>query len=148
MARVRKKKWTGRPFESVGEHYTDSHGNSRPDVSARIFESMLVSPAFRSLTARQKVLYLYCKAQHYGKKKPSKDYDAEQYPQTQQDICFYFNLALAVEYGLYAKTSRNEFYSDIKRLREVGLIETVISGKATKTKSVYRFSSKWRDFKE
>lgn len=144
MAR-QKKKWNARPFESIGETFVDLTGNLRKDSIAQLYESQLQSPAFMSLTARQKILWVYVKSQLYGKAKPRQaDYEGLQI----DDNCFYFNHALAVRYGLYAKSSRREFYNDMKVLCDRGFIEVVSSGKNTRTKSVYRFSCQWKYWKD
>ncbi len=132
----RNKKYKPRPFESA---------TADENEFARIYESMLTHPAFIGLKTRQKILYLYVKAQFYGKRKPQSDF--KDIPQFQGDDCFYFNFGLAVRYGLYTKTGNKEFYADMKALCETGFIECISSGKFTKTRSIYRFSSEWKKAK-
>jgi len=129
----RKQKYKPKSFESTGKSN---------DTSANIFDSMLTHPDFMGLKTRQKILYVYCKNQFYGKRKPRSDFpEIEKF---QSDECFYMNLALVVEYGLYTKTGRKEFYSDMKALCEAGFIECISNGKSTKSRSIYRFSDKWK----
>ena len=129
-----RKKYKPKSFESTG---------LSSDTSANIFNSMLIHPAFMALKTRQKLLYIYCKNQYYGKRKPKADFpDIES---LQSDECFYMNLGLAVDYGLYTRTGRKEFYSDLKSLCEAGFIECVSSGRSTKSRSIYRFSDKWKN---
>lgn len=132
----RKKKYIPKAFESAG--------NSN-DTSANIYESMLLSPAFISLKPRQRMLYVYCKSQYYGKRKPAKDYkELELY---QEETCFYMNRATIRKYGLYAEKSNKEFYADIKELIDKGFITRELQGGGNgHTKSVYKFSSKWREY--
>lgn len=52
----------------------DDCGRMRADTSANIYESMLTSDAFALLTTKQQILYVFCKAQYYGKRKPEKDF--------------------------------------------------------------------------
>lgn len=132
----RKKKYIPKAFESVG---------ASNDTSANIYESMLLSPAFISLTPRQRVLYLCCKAQYYGKHKPAKDYkELELY---QDDTCFYMNRAIIRKYCLYSDSSNKEFYHDIEVLINKGFITKELQGGGNgHTKSVYKFSGKWRDY--
>ena len=139
----RKRKWTARPFESLGERFQDPNtGAVRADTSAAIFESMLLSPAYMDLSTRQKQLYLICKAQYYGHRKPGADFpDVEL---VSGDDVFYLNLGAVVRYGLYTRNMRGKFYADMKELENHGFIETVSSGKSTKTKSIYRFSPGWK----
>ena len=101
----RRKPYIPRSFESTGE---------ARDTSANIYESMLKSVAYQDLTKNQRLLYVYMKAQYYGKRKPGRDFpDVER---LQGDDLFYFNLALAEEYGLYTRKNRGAFYDDIKAI--------------------------------
>lgn len=70
----RRKKYVPKKWESKGEVYMDDSGSRKADTSANIYESMLTSKAFAFLTDRQKMLYVCCKAQYYGKRKPGRDY--------------------------------------------------------------------------
>lgn len=103
---------------------------------------MLLSPAWMDLSTKQKLMYVYMKNQYYGKRKPQKDYPGIE--QFQGDDLFYFNLDLAVRYGLYTRSNNRAFYSDIRTIEQHGFIDTVSSGSATKSRSVYRFSSRWQ----
>lgn len=129
----KRRKYKPKGFESTG---------ISNDTSANIYESMLLSSAWKDLKPRERQLYLYCKAQYYGKRKPSKDYpDIEAF---QSENCFYLNLAAVVKYGIYTRNGNKEFYADIKTLAQHGFIEIVSSGKVTKTKSIYKYSDKWQ----
>lgn len=121
---ARKKKYVPKSFES----------SKAGDVSANIYASMMQSRAWGNLTNNARVLYLYMKLQYYGQKT---------IPDREQE-CFYFNKALVTKnYQLY--TNVNQFYKDKKMLIDNGFIETVENGKNTRTKSIYRFSSKGRE---
>ena len=141
MPRAKKKTYEPKAFESRnrGRTFVNQRGKNQADTSANIYESMLQSEAFKSLKKGQKVLYLYCKAQYYGKRKPSKDYK-EQY---QDDSCFYMNWGKALDYGLYPESSSKNFYSDMKALEEKGFIKKLKSGKDHKEKNVYQFVDDW-----
>lgn len=132
----RRKGYTPKGFES------DSRGN---DTSANIYESMLQSAAFMDLTKTQRLLYLYMKAQYYGKRKPCKDYP--DVPQFKGDDLFYFPLGLAERYRLYSRSNNRQFYSDIAALEGHGFIKIVSSGRNTKTKSIYQYSGDWKLWK-
>ena len=140
-----KSKFEPEPFESAGGYYLKS-GKVRKDTSANIYESMLRSEAFMTLTSRQKVLYLYCKAQFFGKRKPGKDHP--EVDEFQGDEAFYLNLKMAVdEYGLYPEGSAKNFYQDMAALIDHGLIVRISSGFRRREKSVYRFSTAWKEWK-
>lgn len=143
---ARKRKWTARPFESQGQRFADpTTGATRADTSSNIYESMLLSDAFLDLTNRQKLLYVVCKSQFYGHRKPSQDFpDVEQ---VAGDDCFYLNLGAVVRYGLYTRNMRGKFYADLKILEAHGFIKTVSSGRSTKSKSIYRFTPDWKYWK-
>ena len=142
----RRKKWSARPFESAGEKFTDpTTGKLRTDTSANIYESMLLHPAYMTLTNRQKALYIICKAQFYGHRKPGQDFPEVE--NVQPDTCFYLNLAAVCRYGNYSRNMRREFYGDMRVLEEHGLIKKISSGASTKSKSVYRFSADWKEWK-
>ena len=138
MGRTKKPTYKPRTFESKGEHYTTAKGRTAADTSANIYESMLTSPAFKALKPRLKVLYLYCKAQYYGKRKPTKDNDKY------GTDTFYFNWGKALEYGLYPESAASNFYHDMQELEKAGFIKKLFSGKAHKEKNVYQYSNEWQ----
>ena len=141
----RRKKWTARPFESQGQKFTDPNtGTVRTDTSANIYESMLLHPAFTSLKPRQQVLYLVCKAQFYGHRKPKQDFT--ELEDVQGDECFYMNLSAVIRYGNYTRNMRREFYTDMRELEKRGFIKTISSGRSTKSKSIYQFSADWKNW--
>lgn len=127
------------PHETKGGFL--SRGKPRAEVYARVTESMMRSPAFMMLTHRQQILFLFCKLQWIGKRKPSLDF--EEY---QGDDLFYLNwAAVCDDYGLYTPKSKKNFYTDMQALIDHGLIDMVASGKSQRKKTVYRFSVRWRD---
>lgn len=131
------KKFQCKNFEGGGKKFLDTHKACIPETSANIFESMLRSPAYMRLTDKQRNLYVVCKAQYYGKRKPSKDYGTEIF----DDQCFYLNWEGVQHYGLYKDHSH--FYRDMSALIAAGFIERVSSGAGKREKSIYRYSSKW-----
>lgn len=124
----RKHLYQKKPFESTG---------ASNDTSANVYMSMLLSAAWRALTAQQQRLYLYCKAQLYAEKqKPNND-----------PFCFTMNQSKWAElYGLYEKSNAKGFYRDMSALIEKGFITCVECGAITRTKSIYRFSSMWQNY--
>ena len=146
MGRTKKPTYKPRSFESrnCGGSFINQRGKNQAETSANIFESMLQSPAFKSLTAKQQILYVYCKSQYYGKRKPAKDYEKKGLYQDQAH--FYFNWQLALDYDLYTEKSHSGFYKDMKALMQKGFFELVKSGKEHKTKNIYKFSDKWQEW--
>ena len=137
-----KQTYQPKPFESTGSHFTNPvTGQIQADTSANIYESMLMNPLYQNLLPRQQSLYTICKAQYYGKRKPSKDFpDIEDFA---EPTCFYLNWATVQRYGLYSTTAEHDFRDDMKALAEHGFIEVVASGKAHRTKTVYKLSDRW-----
>lgn len=122
----RKKKYVPKSFESV-------NGNC---LSANLYATMLQSKAWKKLNKGAMVLYLYMKLQYYGAR------NIVDHPQTD----FVFNKAMVTQvYGLY--TNMSQFRKDRDLLIEYGFIEYVENGKNTRTKSIYRFSNKWQQYK-
>lgn len=122
----RRTQYQKKAFESTGV----SH-----DVSANLYASMLLSPAWMDLTAQQKTLYVMCKLQLYGeRRKPTDD------PAT-----FTMNRSKWCElYKLYKPGNQAGFYRDMTALIEHGFVVCVESGACTRTKSIYRLSSAWQ----
>ena len=142
MAVVIVAKAKGKKYESSGEKYIDKNGTVRTETFAAIYESMLVSKAFINLTARQKMLYVYCKAQIVGKRKPKQDYkDLNLY---QQDECFYLSEQMLYDYGLYTEAGRRYISKDFKVLIDKGFIKKLASGQCSKSKNVYMLVSDWQ----
>ena len=129
MPRFRKKPYVKKQFESTGVS---------SDISANIYMSMLVSVAWRKLTARQCKLYLYCKAQYYAeKKKPVKD----------NLLSFTMNKSKwSSLYKLYLKNNHKYFQKDMDALISYGFVRCLESGANSRTKSIYEFSDKWQKY--
>lgn len=124
----RKTPYQKKVFESSG---------ASNDTSANLYMSMLLSDAWKSLTAQQQRLYLYCKAQYYAEKqKPNGD-----------PLCFTMNQSKWCGlYRLYEKSNAKGFYRDMAALIQAGFVSCIECGAATRTKSIYRFSSMWQKY--
>ena len=128
MKNPKKTPYNKKSFESDG---------SSSDTSANIYMTMILSKAWMDLTARQRLLYLYCKAQYYAEKvKPNND--KESFTMNQSKWCGL--------YGLYEKTNAKGFYRDMTALINHGFIACSECGAITRTKSIYRFSSMWQKY--
>ena len=123
----RKRQYQPQPFESSGK--------SKAYIA--IYPDMMDSPAYHDLTPTQRDLYLWCKRQLYGQK------DISSMPQHY----FYFNRAMWCEkYQLYGDGNRAGFSRDMEALISHGFVDCVYSGKISRTKSIYRLSSRWQDY--
>ena len=113
------------------------------DTSANIYRSMLLHPVCKDLTASQFRLYVYCKSELYGKNR----HDLDRFPAyVREDPAYFtFNKAKWQKDGLYGLYSNSgQFYRDMAALIEHGLIDCIQSGYTTRTKSLYRFSTRWQ----
>ena len=128
------------PFES-DRRWKDPH--RADDTHARIFHSMMVSPAWKDLTSNQKVLYLACKDRFFGE---DSIYDSDG---KKQELWFYMNADLWSNlYALYPRSSNERFKQDKKALMSHGFIEEISPGKTTRKKSIYAFSDEWKNWSE
>jgi len=129
MPRYKKRGYEKKPFESTGES---------SDISANIYMSMMMSPAWMELTKRQMVLYIYCKGQYYGeKKKPVKD-NLFSFTMNKSKWCSL--------YKLYSVGNAKYFHADMDALISFGFVRCIECGVTTRTKSIYEYSSKWQDY--
>lgn len=149
----KKKRMDSEPFESIcREKFQNQNGEIQSEVFARIYESQLQSAAFTDLNNRQKMLYICCKAQYMGKRKPQEDY--KELSLFQDNKCFYLSKKDLVEnYKLYTSSMDKEIYGnakqnipgDFKVLEEHGLIDIIVNGRY-KQKNIYRLSDRWHNW--
>lgn len=144
MSRSRRTIDKGQPFET-----TYRINGKEPDTFTRIYESVLISEAFQDLSPQVQMLYICMRAQYYGKRKPNREYDESfiLWDQIKTDDCFFFSRHMASKYMKKYEKNSSRLYRDIKVLEEHGFIETVFSGKSSKSKSVYKYSDKWKEWK-
>lgn len=133
-------------FETVGKVRYNPNGALHNDTFATIYDSMLLSDAFQDLNSTQQILYIICKKQFYGARKPHKDYP--DMIELAGDDKFYLNVDIAINrYHLYSPKSKKNFYTDMQVLISHGFIERVASGKAHRTKTIYKYSAEWKKWK-
>ncbi len=133
----KKDKYVPKSFES--NVYINVGSKKQRDTSANIYESMLLSEAWQDLTPRQKILYIYCKAQYYGEKNyqlKEKDTNPEIFTMNQ---CKWHK-----KYKLYSLGNRNQFYKDMEGLITHGFIKCVECGAIARQKNIYAFNNKWK----
>ena len=125
----RKSEYVKQPFES---------DCSRSDTSANVYDSMLRSAAWIDLKPSAQALYFVCKSQYYAEKRKPIISDRTSFTMNQGKW--------ADTYKLYRKDNSKAFYRDMAALIEHGFIDCAESGANTRTKSIYRFSSRWHDY--
>lgn len=118
-----------------------------------ITNSMMDSPAWRSLSSRDKDFYLYCSRwKHQAETRKESESDPQKYPRDRwteggdvRPSDFYINHAKAVAYGLIKSWNDATLRRCIKSLVRHGFIDYVFSGKGG-TKSVFRMSDRWKNY--
>lgn len=158
MARKRKNKryFVWESLSGTAEHdYISWTGKRETDTTTNITYSMMTSPAFKDLTARQRMLYIYAKSQFWAaRSRPSKDFkEVQEFQEVEGRLCFYLNHALLSEvYSLYPKSNHRDLYKDIQALIEHGFIERVTNttGKDVSEnnhmRNIYRYSDGWKSW--
>lgn len=106
----------------------------------QLFDDLLDSKAFHSLSARQKILYVYCLRESHGTAMRDNAPEGGQ----GDERLFYMNRGLRVKvHELYSESDTRGFERDMGALVSVGLVDCVSSGYAAREKSVYRLSARW-----
>ena len=148
MAKNKLRAYIPKTFESdqqflVGRNY---------DTSANIYMSMMLSPAWMELSKAQQILYLYCKAQYYGKnKKEHRELLTGEEIMLNKDVDtskrFFMNREMWLNlYKIYP--DNGQFYKDIKVLCDLGFVKTVERNQHSKKRNIYEFSDKWREYRK
>ena len=120
----------------------ESAGSSK--VSASINLSMMLSPAWKQLSNNAISLYLHMKTQLFAV--PYKDKPLNEYGENDREL-FVFNRAMYTKvFPIFGNGEQFRRYSH--ELIQYGFIELVESGKFTRTKNVYRYSSNWKSWYE
>ncbi len=103
------------------------------DSFARLYKSMLLSPAFQDLTPKQQITLLYCNVSLWSG------------PFDESSGQFYMNKGLWCDtYNLFSSNSNAKFCACMAELIEHGFIDCIGNGYSTKEKSLYRFSTRWK----
>lgn len=118
---------------------SDTRRNKR-QTFARIYSNQLICPAWLDLTNAQRVLYIACRDREFFKHPAETGTAAD-------DNLFFMNRDLYVNYyGLYKANNKRGFIRDRNALISHGFISIYRSGKNTRTKSVYTYSDKWKEW--
>ena len=136
----KKRVYQKKSFESTG---------SNSDTSANVYLSMMMSPAWKDLTPRQKVLYYYAKSRLYGQKTAEKQSLFKQYPdfKAPSNVDIFFSLSIGnvtKDAELYSETNLQAFYRDLESLILHGFIRCVACGNIARVKTIYTYSDKWQ----
>lgn len=127
------------------DHTYMYNGKIAKDTTTRLCYTMLISPAFKDLSTRQRMLYVYAKTEFFG----SRDRPRKKFKEFDSDIYFYLNhYLLSSIYELYPKTNKKGLYDDIKALISHGFIENVTNGRANQQRSIYKYSDKWKTWEK
>ncbi|HIW39664.1 MAG TPA: hypothetical protein IAA36_01680 [Candidatus Eubacterium pullicola] len=129
MSKKKKGTYIPFPFET-----TKSGRPKKPEAFSSIYYSMLISPAFTSLTASQKTLYMYCKVQYYGEEPVGKP----TFSMNKGKWC--------KKYKLYSEGNAQGFYRDMEALINHGFIDCIYQGALYHRKNRYMFSNRWQQY--
>lgn len=113
------------------------------DTCAQIYSSMLTHPAYLKLTYRQRFLYVCCKDQIFGKRKPRNTDGYKEMPELCRDEVFFFGIDDAKQYGIADEKNHGSFYRDMGTLIKAGFIDKLIDGVKGRGRAVYRLSDRW-----
>lgn len=132
------------PYESAGKR-VNNKGYYVNDSYARIAVSLLESEAFQSLSSRQKLLLINMRAQRYGSRPPDKDFkeDDPHWDTVHDRNAFYYPFSLAAKRMPEYRNNSSRFFHDIDDLVGKGFIDIAIHGHNTRSKNVYKYSSRW-----
>lgn len=139
-------------FESYGYIKGGTHyfkpvfgDTERKDSTAAITMCMLSHPSFKDLKARQRLLYLYAKAQYRGMVDRTEFEEA--YPQFKgHPEYIYLNNKLLIDvFEMYSKHSARELYNDIKVLTEHGFMVPVGYDEPTQ-RIIYKLIPEWQNW--
>ena len=130
-------------WETLGPTFT-VNGQKRRDSFCRVFDSLLLSDAFKDLSPRQKVLLISMTSQRFGHRKPERVYPDN--PSVHGEAFFFFSWRDAQLYGLYPASCSSAFYKDMNVLIEHGFIKKTVSGKATHTRNILEFIPDWKNW--
>jgi len=118
-----KKPYIKKSYESDG---------SKSDTFLMFYESMHLSPAWKSLGPTAKVLYFACKSQSHSEKHKK---NPDQFTMNRSKWCH--------KYQIYGEGNGAGFTRDMTELIEKGFIICVECGANSRTKSVYQYSDMW-----
>lgn len=138
-------------FESENSVAPKGKNGKRKDKSANIYYTMLMSNAWRNLTGNQKELYLFCKLQQFGESLSMQEHATAQEKENDEkpnlSDRFTMNKSKWCElYRLYIPQNAKRFYKDMQALIDNGFVEKLQSGFTDRSKNIYKFSSKWKEF--
>lgn len=128
----------------IPDNYASLKGEG--DTSANIYMSMMTSLAWKKLTPRAGFLYLHMRALEFGNTRHDKDSFEEVYRDNNKYFTFNESKWLKGKGGFELYSNKNSFYTDIAILIELGFIDCVECGESTRTKSLYKFSSRWQTY--
>ena len=141
----RKRTFPTKLYATAGRY--EVNGTFRDDTFAQIYESVLRSEAFQSLAPRVQMLYIYTRMQEMGKRKPNRELKNTMVEEfVKSEDYFFFPSNVAAQYTSRYNSKQSNLYKDMRTLEEHGFIDIVISGRNTRTKSVYRHSDRWKQY--
>lgn len=117
------------------------------DVFVPLYKTLAESPAFLDLSDKQRLILLYMYGQKFfaGKNRPH-EADLPNLSEEERAECFYFNQAVAAKWKLRGKNDGALYTKDIPALIEHGFIDAVANGRANHSRSIYKYSTRWKQW--
>lgn len=138
-------------FESYGYIKNGKHyfmpilgDTERVDSPITLTMAMLSHPAFKDLTPKQRLLYMYAKSQYKAMVDRTKF--EEDYPQFKgKPEYIYLNHKLMIDvFEMYPKSSARLLYKDITALTEHGFLQPVLD--ESNQRKVYKLIAEWQNW--
>lgn len=121
----------------------------------RLYDDLLFSVAFNSLTPGARTLYMFFLYARYHQTSEEKAYLAQKYGNTDHTYLF-FNESRwqdtpnhkrdSMHYCIYPVGGGRQFRRDKNALIDKGFLEVIEQNSHRMAKNVYRLSSKWQDY--
>lgn len=116
-----------------------------------ITKQMLLSQAWRKMTANQQRLYVFGRFRCFDADHPRKDFP--DLPMMQKNDVFYLSFPEAVKMGFYTKGNKKRFYEDMHQIEKLGfwkkitLVPNTSNGGEYFPRAVYKMTADWMDYK-
>lgn len=115
-----------------------------------ITKKMLLSQAWRKMTANQQRLYVLGRFCCFNADHPRKDFP--DLLMMQKNDVFYLSFQEAVKMGFYTKSNKKRFYKDMHQIENLGFWKKITlaprySGGELFPRAVYKMTTDWENYK-
>lgn len=115
-----------------------------------ITKKMLLSQAWRKMTANQQRLYVLGRFRCFNADHPRKDFP--DLPMMQNNDVFYLSFPEAVKMGFYTKGNKKRFYEDMQQIEKLGFWKKITLTPRDPNgelfpRAVYKMTADWENYK-